>query len=110
MVREKQAELDHMKVALGISDLELSGRADNAIEPGVLQRLEIARIEAYAEVARTQTLYTQLTNFTRVAFRQAISTAGPDPQITALFEQVASAEQKMAAWTESQGSQQPEVK
>jgi hypothetical protein len=31
MVKEKQAELDHMKVELGISDLELSGRADNPI-------------------------------------------------------------------------------
>jgi uncharacterized protein involved in exopolysaccharide biosynthesis len=110
IVKEKQAEIDHMKVVLGISDLDAAGSTGNQTEPGVLQRLEIARIEAYAEAERTQNLYSHLTNLTRVALRQAISTAAPDSQAIALFEQLANAEQKLAALTESQGPDHPEIK
>jgi uncharacterized protein involved in exopolysaccharide biosynthesis len=110
MVREKQSELDRLKLELGISDLELSGRAENSIEPSVLQRLEIARMEASAEWERTQMLYTQLTNLTRVALRQTMSTAVPDPQLTSLFQQLASAEQRLASLVESQSPEHPEIK
>jgi capsular exopolysaccharide synthesis family protein len=111
VVEDKQKEVDKMKVDLGISDIEVgAGSGGTTIEPEVLRKLQSQRIEKKAEVTRSQTLYSYLTNLTRTEFKKAVATASPDTQLGVLLEQLASAEQKLATLVETYAPDHPEVK
>jgi len=111
LVRSMQAELDQIKENLQISDVEAQGNAAMpTLEPDTLRKYENLRIEAEASYAKVQTLYTHLTNLSRVEFRKAVLTTSPDQQLSALMEQLASAEQRLTVNLANYGLEHPEVK
>ncbi len=112
-VTNKQTEVDDLKVKLGISDYEASYNMMSQAgtpEPEILRKLEAQRIEAQAEFKQIETLYTYLTNLTRVELEKAITTASPDLQLTDLKQNQALVEQKLADLIENYAVDHPEVK
>jgi succinoglycan biosynthesis transport protein ExoP len=109
-VKQMQVDLDKMKEELRISDVEAQGSfATPTLEPETLRKYENLRVEAQASYSQIQTLYSHLTNLSRVEFRKAVQVASPDQQLGALLEQLASAEQKLDVASQNYGPEHPEV-
>jgi len=109
-VKQMQVDLDEMKEKLRISDVEAQNSfATPTLEPETLRKYENLRVEAQASYAQIQTLYSHLTNLSRVEFRKAVQVASPDPQLGILLEQLASAEQKLDVASQNYGPEHPEV-
>ncbi len=109
-IEQQQNKVAQLKAKLGVSDLVEAGVARSGSEPEVWRQLQAMRIEAQAEVARSETMYRHLTNVTRVELRQIAPTACPDQLLTALLEQYSVTEQKLADLGEMYGKEHPEVK
>ena len=113
-VTNKQAEVDALKIELGISDYEANfypGMVSGSTpEPEILRKLEGQRIEAQAEFKRIETLYNYLTNLSKAELKKAVSTASPDRQLEQLMQDGAMAEQKLADLIEHYTPEHPEVK
>jgi polysaccharide biosynthesis transport protein len=110
LVREKQAEVDRMKNEFGISDYEAThGYSMSTVEPETLRKLEGLRIEAQAEHAEMNTLYTELSKLSRPELKKAVLIATPDAQLGSLIERQSEAEQKLANLSEVYSLEHPEV-
>jgi polysaccharide biosynthesis transport protein len=112
-VTNKQAEVDVLKIALGISDYEANSgylSSGTTPEPEILRKLEAQRIEAQAEFKRVEALYNYLTNLTKADLRKAVSTASPDRQLEQLLQDSATAQQKLADLIEHYTPENPEVR
>jgi beta-lactamase regulating signal transducer with metallopeptidase domain len=110
MVKEKQRELDKVKLELQISDAEEVVHQSNTPEPEILRKLESLRIETQADFRRIDTLYEYLGKLSRAEFKKAVSTASPDPLMTSLLEQQFQIEQKLADLTDLYAPDHPDVK
>ena len=111
LVKEKQAEVDMMRTNLGINELEMGQSGTGATtEPEQLRKLQAQRIEAKADYTRMVTLYSRLTNLTRVEFKKAISTASPDQLLADLIGSLSLTEQKLADLSETHGPDHPDVR
>jgi succinoglycan biosynthesis transport protein ExoP len=109
-VKKKQTEVDEIKSRLGISDIEAQGYAITpTLEPETMRQLERARIENQALYEQLHTLYSHLTNLTRVELKKALATASPDVQLTTLIGQLNEAEQRLSQLVESFSPDHPEV-
>ncbi len=110
--RDKQAQVDRMKEELNIPDVEAQGfvTSGNTSEQENLRKFEALRIEAQADYEQMNTLYSHLTNLSRIELRKAVATASPDPQLGSLLEQLNLSEQKLADMVETYSDQHPEVK
>ncbi len=111
-VTNKQADVDRIKNALKISDVEaVAGYGSfNVLEPETLRKLEGLRIEAQAEYEGINTLYTNLTAMSRSDFRKAVTVASPDVLLTELLQKYAEGEQRRADLVEVYAAEHPEVK
>lgn len=109
-VRATQSGVDRMKEELRISDLDEADYGNP--NPETLRKMEGMRIEASREYKRVSTLYTYLTNLSRVELRKAVPTASPDVLLQELLGQQAVAEQKLALHLEQHPSdaEHPDVK
>lgn len=111
IVKAKQTEADAIKTMLGISDFEAGGSgAGTTVEPELLRKWETLRVEAKADYAGANALYSHLTNLSRVEFKKAVITASPDPQLASLLSELSTAEQKLANLTVSYSAEHPDVK
>ena len=108
--REKQILVDNMKVELRIPDSDdRAYYASNVPEPEILRHLENLRIESQAEYEHHYTLYSSLTNLTRVEFKTAVLTASPDAHLQSLLERQAETEQRLADLIETYSAEHPDV-
>ncbi|HKQ38451.1 MAG TPA: M56 family metallopeptidase [Verrucomicrobiae bacterium] len=74
-----------------------------------LDKLRGQRFEAQTELTRLSSLLNYLVKETRANLRQSINTASPDAQLTELFQQLNSAEQKMAELLDTVAPAHPDV-
>lgn len=112
IVQAKQKEVNDLKEKLGISDIEGPHLLTYAptMEPETLRRMEAQRVDAQVEYQKINTLYSHLTNLSRVELKKALATASPDQLLTDLQGRLHLAEQKYAEDIETYGAEHPEVK
>lgn len=113
-VTNMQTLVDKLKIELGISESEATWggqiSSSGTLEPETVRKIEAQRIEKAADCKRNETLYSYLTNLTKVELKKAVTTASPDRQLEELMMQQAMAEQKLADLIENYAEDHPEVK
>jgi beta-lactamase regulating signal transducer with metallopeptidase domain len=109
LVASKQAEIDKLRIDLGVSDLE-AALGLGGVDPETLRKLEALRIDAKADLIRSETFHSHLTNLTRAELKKAIVTAVPDQQMVDLLSQLHLNEQKMAGMIDNLGPEHPDIK
>ena len=106
-VRQKQNELDQLKEKLMITELDAAGAA--AMSADNLRQLEAERISTTSECRRLNSLYQQLSNFSKKELRALLPTASPDPLLNRLLEEEAITDQKLAESGGVKSLSHPEV-
>jgi uncharacterized protein involved in exopolysaccharide biosynthesis len=101
VVRQHQAKVDELRERISGTEL---------VEGDALKALQARRIEAHAERARVLSLYKFLTSQSRADLKRSIHTASPDPQLSELMQQQATAEQKLADLTEDRAPEHPDIR
>ena len=110
-VSNLQAEVDGLKTTLGITDIEAQqGGISPTLEPETLRKMEAARIEASAEYARQQTMFSILTNYSKAELKRAIATATQDTLIQRLLEDHSLQEARLAQLTNTLGMSHADVR
>ena len=109
-VKRAQAEVDRLsREAGGISDIGQGGYA-STLEPETVRMIERERISAESAAARYQTLYLELKSKTPAQLAQAIPTAIPDSELTALLRDLNVNETTMARAVQDLGRENSQVK
>jgi succinoglycan biosynthesis transport protein ExoP len=110
-IRVAQAKVDDLREKLKIPDMMASGDTPTVLfSAETLRRIEGLRIESQAELAREETLLTQLKGLTPDDLAQAIPTTGvQDSLLNSLLEQKTLAEQKLVGLKKQYGPENNEV-
>ena len=109
-VREKQKELDALKLELNISSPEEAAKeGQGVLDSDTWRKMESQRIEAAARYAELNALYTALRGLSRADFRNAVQTAAPDPHLASLMEKLTEAQLKLANSISDYSEKHPEI-
>ncbi len=110
-VKDAQAKVDDLREKLKIPDMMAAGDAPTVlITAETLRRIESLRIESQTELAKEQTLLTQLKALSPQDLAQAIPTTGVmDTTLTELLSQKSLAEQKLTGLSKQYGPDNNEV-
>lgn len=111
-IDKKQAEVNKMKESLNIPDSDVAGAmyVDTSPDQANLLHTDRLRIEAQAEYEQLRTMFSELTNRTRLELRKAVPVVSPDPQLATLMTDLNMSEQKLADMSETYSPDHPEVK
>jgi capsular exopolysaccharide synthesis family protein len=105
----RQAQVDALKEKLGIPDAELQGGFVITTDLDRLRNQEARRDEEARNFIQVDTLYRQMTNLTRVEFRNAVLTAVPDGTLSTLMDQLHIQEQRYADFIAQLSDNHPDV-
>ncbi len=115
VISNLQWEVDDLKATHGISDVEVQqGFSITTVESDALRKQDAVRIEIAAEYEKLNTIYTEITNYTRAELKRAMPTIAAsisqDNQLTILMNTLSSEEGKLAQLTNSLSLDHPDVK
>src|ERR1043166_2284330 len=110
-LRAKEAEVSALRATNNIPDVEASSaQSMQTIRAETIRQLERNREDAFVEYNRWYTLLTNIQALSRADLKNALPTALPDSELSALLESLSISEQKLAQQSKYYGEEHQEVK